>query len=200
MVVHNCLMGDEYVRFASGHAANLGAEAVSAIAGGLTACDANSTQAELKFDGVSYNPLPRTLAVSNIPARADGNDMMLILDRIGGDLSTSAATLNSIFGVLYNDMEVGVSFTFSPRSCQFLSSLSNNFPRTTPRFEAHIPAGHTGWMRLYSQDDQAIIGAAINFTADAATSASAFQQGRNLHKMTLTTTSLKIPVIPPSCR
>src|SRR5262249_32700594 len=35
----NYLIGDEYVKLSSGHAANLGAEAFSAIAGGLPLCN-----------------------------------------------------------------------------------------------------------------------------------------------------------------
>ncbi|MEK7413852.1 MAG: HYR domain-containing protein, partial [Planctomycetota bacterium] len=38
----NYLIGDEYVKFTTGHSANLGAEAISALAGGLPLCDGNS--------------------------------------------------------------------------------------------------------------------------------------------------------------
>ncbi|MBK8316609.1 MAG: hypothetical protein IPL01_22390 [Acidobacteria bacterium] len=70
----NYLIGDEYIKLNSGHAANLGAEAISALAGGLPLCDLNSTTATLNFDGVSYNGVPRVLAVDNIPAKGDSND------------------------------------------------------------------------------------------------------------------------------
>ncbi|HMX29003.1 MAG TPA: putative Ig domain-containing protein, partial [Blastocatellia bacterium] len=82
----NYLVGDEFVKFASGHAANLSAQAVAAIAGGLPACDANASTATLNFDGVSYGVLPHVLATDNLPSRADGNDTLLILNRIGGNL------------------------------------------------------------------------------------------------------------------
>jgi hypothetical protein len=196
----NFLIGDEYVKLSTGHAANLGAEAVSALAGGLPPCNENSTTATLSFDGVSYNPLPRVLAMDNLQSRDDGNDTMLVLNRIGGNLTTGAATLSSIFGIFYNDAETGLSFTFSPNACQFRSSISNNFPRTTPRFESFVPSGRSGWLKLYSTSDQAILGAAINFNANAGSTAGAFNQGHNLHKLTLTTgASLTIPVFPPSC-
>jgi len=43
-------------------------------------------------------------------------------------------------------------------------------------------------------------GAAINFNPNAETSAGAFSQGHNLHKLRLTTAaSVTIPVFPPSC-
>ena len=196
----NHLIGDEFVKFGSGHAANLGAEAVSAVPGQLTACDGNSSQAVINFDGRAYNALPRVLAASSIPSVADGNETLLILNRIGGDLGVGAARLVDIFGILYNDQEAGYSFSFNPGSCQFRSLLSNSVPRTVPRFGNVIPAGRTGWFRLYSTQDHAILGSIINRNVNAV-GAGAFNQGRNLHKLRLTTgTSVTIPVFPPVCR
>jgi hypothetical protein len=195
----NFLICDEYVKLASGHAANLGAEAFSALAGGLPACDGNSVTATLAFDGVSYNRVPRTLAASSIPARADGNDTLLVLNRFGGNLATGAGTLFNLFGIFYDDAENALSFTFNPGTCQFRSSLSNNFPRLTPRFENFIPAGRSGWMRLYSTSDIGLLGAVLNFNANAGTNAGAFNQGRNLHKLTLTAQTLTIPIFPANC-
>lgn len=86
----NFLAGDEYVKFSSGHAANLGAEAISALAGGLAFCNTNSVTATLSFDGISYNPVPRVLAIDNLPSRADGNDTLLILNRSSNRTSSIA--------------------------------------------------------------------------------------------------------------
>ena len=173
----NFLIGDEYVKFDSGHAANLGAEAVTAIAGGLPFCNENSSSAVLSFDGVSYSLLPRALALDNIPSRGDGNDTLLILNRIGGDLGASAARLTSLFGVFYDDLETGVSFTFNPGLCQFRSRVTNSFPRITPRFETFVPSGRGGWLKLFSTSDQAILGAAINFNPNAAGERGRLQSG-----------------------
>jgi hypothetical protein len=196
----NFLIGDEYVKLATGHAANLGAEAfAAALAGGLAPCDANSTTALLAFDGIAYNRVPRVLAVDNLASRADGNDTLLVINRIGGNLATGASTLGTIFGILYDDAESGLSFQISG-ICQLRSSLSNNFPRTAPRFENFIPAGRTGWMKLFSQSDIGILGAVLNANPNAGTNAGAFEQGHNLHKLTLTSTvTLTIPIFPPSC-
>src|SRR5262249_32371060 len=76
----NYLVGDAYVKLATGHAANLGAEAFQALAGGLPSCNTDSVTVRLKFDGISYNRLPRVVAVDNIPATADGNDTLLVLN------------------------------------------------------------------------------------------------------------------------
>lgn len=196
----NFLIGDEYVKFQSGHAANLGAEAIPALATALPACDQNSVTATLAFNGVNYARVPAVLALDSIASRADGNDTMLIVNRIGGNLGLGAATLGSIFGILYDDAEVSVSFSFSG-SCQFRSSISNNFPRTTPRFETFIPAGRTGWLKIYAQGGVVgLTGAAINFNPNTSSSAGAFNQGHNLHALTLNDQmTYVIPVFPPNC-
>ena len=195
----NYLVGDEYVKFATGHAANLGAMAFSAIAGGQTLCNANSVTATLNFDGVSYNRTPRTLALDNIGSRADGNDTLLILNRIGGNLGTGAASLGTLFGIFYDDAENALSYSITG-GCQFRSSINNVTPRITPRFETFVPAGRTGWTRIYSQSDIGMTGSAINFNPNAVSSAGAFNQGHNLHVLTLSSAaSYVIPVFPPSC-
>jgi len=195
----NYLIGDEYAKFQSGHAGNLGADAIPAVAGGFTPCTGST--ATIRFDGVSYAPLARTVALDNIPSRADGNDTLLILNRIGGDLLTRAGTLTNLFGLLYNDAETSLSFSLRPNVCQFRSTISNNFPRTTPRFEQFVPAGRSSWLKLYSTDDIALNGASFNFNANATASANAFNGGHNLHTMTTTTSaSYTLPVLPVSCQ
>ena len=196
----NFLIGDEYVKFASGHAANLGAEAFGAIAGGLPLCDQSSFTATLNLDGVSYDQAPRVLAVDNIADRENGNDTLLVVNRLGGNLATGASSLGALFGLLFDDGERGHSFTFSSSSCQVRSSLTNAFPHTAPPFESVIPAGHSGWMKLWGSADIGILGVAINFNPNVVTSAAAFSQGHNLHKLRLTSAaSLTIPIFPPSC-
>jgi hypothetical protein len=198
----NFLIGDEYVKLTTGHAANLGAEAFSALfAGVLPGCDANSVTATLNFDGTAggYNRVPAVLAASNVPSRADGNDTLIVVNRIGGNLGIGASTLGTLFGLFYDDAENVLSYSFTG-SCQFRSSFSNAFPRLTPRFETFIPAGRTGWTKIFSQTGTiGILGAELNANANAGAAAGAFNGGHNLHKLTLTTSSYTVPVFPPSC-
>ncbi|MDX2029138.1 MAG: hypothetical protein SF339_00590 [Blastocatellia bacterium] len=199
----NWLVGDEYVKTSTGHAANLGAEAFAALSRNTEAC---GTTATLAFSGAavaegqsaSYNMVPRVVAASSIPSRADGNDTLVVLNRIGGNLATGASTLGSLFGLMYDDSESVFSFSVVG-GCQLRGSLSNTFPRTTPRFETIIPAGRTGWFKIWGGDGVGILGSVLNANPNAAASASAFNGGRNLHKLTLTTASYVIPVFPPSC-
>ena len=212
----NWLIGDEYVKFATGHAANLGAEAFAALFNGgfngaagpngavplLPGCSGSSVTANLVFDGTTggYNQAPRVLAVSNIPSRLDGNDTMLIINRVGGSLATGASTTGVLFGLLYDDAENVFSYSIGG-NCQVMNSFSDSFPRTTPRFTNVIPAGRSGWTKIYNQTtDNGIIGAVINLNNNAASQANAFNGGHNLHKLTLSTTNTyTIPVFPPSC-
>lgn len=194
----NYLIGDESVKLAAGHAANLPAIAFAAL--GAVPCDEQASTAELKFDGVQYNAAPRTLALDNLPSPADGNVTLLILDRLDGNLATGLSTLGSIFGVLYNDAEAPYSFEFSSSRRQFRGVINATFPRTAPRVPTIIPAGRSGWLKLSRSSDGAIVGAAINFNPNSGTNSNAFSQGHNLHHLTLTTeASLIVPVFPPSC-
>ncbi len=196
----NYLIGDEYVKLASGHAANLAAEAFAALTSAPPICAENATTVDINLDGISYNAAPRVLAVDNIQSAADGNSTLLVINRIGGSLATGLGTIGQIFGIAYDDMERAASFEFNTSRRQFRSIISNSFPRTSPRISNLIPAGRTGWMKFWRSTDGAIIGCVINFNPTASSNASAFNQGHNLNKLTLTTeASFTVPIIPPSC-
>lgn len=197
---HNYLIGDSYVKFSSGHQANLGAEAITALHWAPAGTNTTARTALLEFDGVHYNRLPTMLSMDTVLSPADGNSTMLIVDRIGGDLTNTAATVGPLFGLLFNDQEVGFSFTTQVGACQFRQTLSNSFPRTLTPFSNVIPAGRTGWIKFWSNNEFGIFGASINFNANAAAASGAFNQGHNLHKLTLAPSStLTIPVVIPFC-
>jgi hypothetical protein len=195
----NWLIGDEYVKFSSGHAANLGAEAFAKVGAGAV-CDANSSDATLVFNGTDYNRVPRVLAVSNIMSNLDGNSTMIIVNRVGGFLSTGAATTGTLFGLLYDDAESAYSFSITG-GCQIMGILSNSYPRILGSFTGVIGQGRSGWMKLYNNGaDVGILGASINFNANATSQPGAFNGGHNMHKLTLSASNTyTIPVFPPTC-
>lgn len=196
----NALSGNAYVKLASGHAANFSAEAVAAVAANPTTCVAGNTTATLNFNGTSYNALPRVLAADKLRSPADNNALLLILNRMGGNLATGMSILGTINGELFNDMGNSFPFTFTAATPQRVQVLSNTFPVTSPVFSSVIPAGRTGWLTLAGANDIGLLGALINFNPNAATSATAFNGGHNLRKLTLTTTSsITMPVAPPMC-
>lgn len=197
----NQLIGDEYVKLSSGHTANLGADAIPAVAGGLAACNVggvNSATAALRFDGNSYAPLPRVVAADGFASRADGNETMLILNRIGGNLATGGTTTSAMTSLVYDDSENAYSLTFN-LTCQYRGSVWTS-TRATPRFDTVIPSGRSGWAKYYSNADEAFLGATINLNRNFAAQANAFSAGHNLHKLSYTTSAVyTIPVTPPSC-
>jgi hypothetical protein len=202
--VFNHLIGDEYIRMASGHATNLGAEAFAALgpAGSLVGCDSNSSTAVLNFNGMAggYNRAPRALALDNFVSPADGADTLLIINRIGGDLTAGAAEIGPLTGLAHDDGDSSGSFSFNVDRCQFQGSITNSFPRTTPPISSLVPSGRAGWLKFFSQGDNAYLGAAIVLNADQDT-LRAFNGGRNLHRLTLATNAqITIPVFPPTCR
>ncbi|NOT61613.1 MAG: DUF11 domain-containing protein, partial [Acidobacteria bacterium] len=196
----NCLIGDAFVKFGTGHQANLGAEAIAAnmmFPGGV---DTTATSVTLRFNGMHYNRLPRILALDSVGSRADGNDTLLVVDAIAGNFITSGGSIVSLFGNLYDDAEQSFSFTQPAPNCQYRSVISNTFPRLLTRFDTLVPAGRTGWMKFWSSQDVGLFGVALNRNNNATSSSGAFNQGHNLHKLALTEASTVIvPVGVPSC-
>lgn len=195
----NQLIGDEYVKFTSGHAANLGAEAIPAIAGGLLTCPGESPEAVLRFDGISYAPLPRVVATNNFSSRNDGNETLLILNRIGGNLVSGGTTTSAMTSLVYDDIETAYGFTFN-LTCQYRGSVWVS-TRAQPRFETVVPSGRSGWAKFYNNNfEEAFLGATINFNRNPVAQAGAFNGGHNLHKVSyMTSAAYTIPVFPPNC-
>jgi hypothetical protein len=149
--------------------------------------------ATLAFNGVEYDELPRALAIHSLPSLATGNSPLLIVNRLGGNLTNGAERLGTLAGLLFDDSEVSRSFMLNGGECQVRGLIGNNFPRTVPRYTTVIPAGRTGWMKFWANGDEAITGAMINEAP------SGLSGGHNLHALTTTASAtLTIPVIPAS--
>jgi hypothetical protein len=191
----NTLIGDEYVKQATGHTANLGAEALAAIDLSGIACTDTAT---LNFNGTQYDRVGGTLAVDNIPSPADGNSTLVVINAIRGSLLTGAGSVSSIFGILFDDAETPFSFTVASGRCQLVQPVVG-LRILGGGVSGAIPAGRSGWMKFWSTSNFGLLGAALNFNPSTATSPSAFTGGHNLHKLTLQTGSFTIPVFPPAC-
>jgi hypothetical protein len=202
------LVGDEYVNFATGHSANLAAEAINvAFLPFLNFTSQGGYATTLLFDGIHYNRVPRVLLADSILPPDDGNDTLLILNRFGGSLITGAGTIGPMTGVLYDDAENAVIYDFTG-GCQFVASFSDSFPLTVPRLSTFIPRGHSGWTKFWAtstvdqrplgsaNDTRAIFGAVINFNQ----SRGSFNGGHNLHVLNFNPiTTLTLPAFPLNC-
>ncbi len=195
----NYLIGDEYVALASGHSANLGAEAFAAISKVPCECDENSLSVNLMLDGERYNQAPRILMAGNLPSFADNNSTLVILNRVGGDLFEQVDMIGDFNGWLFDDQERALSFVASG-GCQFRQLINGTFPRTTPRFTQFVPSGHTGWMKFVAGEGRAILGSMIVLNTEKENFSNVFNGGRNLHRPTFASSAIyKMPVFLPHC-
>ena len=187
---HNRLIGELYLRTIAGQAANLAAISIQALEHQPAVCDQTSVTAEIRFDGYNYQLLPTTMAVDHLPSPADGLESLLIIDRIEGSLVTGMRTIGDLAGVVYNDLEVGQSFTIGSSRRQLRLALADSTLRITPRLSKSIPNGRTGWMRVSHADDGAIIGAVLTRS----------RHGHNLHALGMTAAArLVVPLTGRGC-
>jgi hypothetical protein len=193
---HNHLIGDAYVKTVIDQTrffGNYGAEAYAALRNFIS--DPTATTTSINFDGVDYDYALKTLALSNIGSRADGNFNLISIVRTGGNLGTGIASLGSLFALLYDDQEDAASFNFSG-SCQLRGVLSNTFPgRASPRFDDKIPTGRSGWLRFFMTGAGGMVGVSIRANATD----TGFNGAHMLHKLTLTTDSYVMPIFQPGC-
>ena len=201
-VQFNHLIGDEYVKFTTGHQANLGAEAFARLSNLPADCDSTRPTTDLRFNGVDYGRLPAVVALDNVPSRADGNSTLWFIDRLDGNLATSSFTSATLTGVLYDDTEAPYAIGNYGMACQLTGQiLPLGF--SGQRFETVVPPGHTGWLKLFfigAQQPKGLLGAQLNFNPNTRSISTAFNQGHLLHKLTMSdNTVLTIPVAPPTC-
>ena len=186
----NHLIGGAYVKFESGHQAALNALAVTAA--GPIQCDPSVPFTTLVFDGLTYGQLPRTVAITNLSSVADGNRTMLVVNRLGGNLTSGSTSASRFAGLLFNDIERPSSFSLSSSGCQMVGIISSSYLRTVPRYDEVIPTGRTGWIKFSCENDQGLSGVSINYNVS-----NQFNQGHNLHSLTLTgQVTYVVPIYP----
>jgi hypothetical protein len=201
-VQFNNLIGDEFVKFASGHQANLGAEAIAALRGQPAVCDGAQPRAALRFDGINYSMLPAAVALDSVPSRTDNNSTLWFLVRLDGNLVTGTFSQTTLNGTLYDDSEASFSIGNYTILCQLTGTILPDALAGGGRFDAVVPAGRTGWLKLHlsGATPSGLLGAQINFNANTQSNGNAYSQGHLLHKLSLTNnTVLTIPVTSPAC-
>lgn len=196
----NYLIGDLYLKDTLKQA-NLGAISFAAdwtVNTALSTASASASTADIVFNTAgsnTYNSLPATLALSNIPSLAAGDRTFLVINRPAGSFVTGPSSVGTLFGLLYDDAEQSQSFQITG-TCQLSGVLSDSFPRTAPRFSTVIPAGRTGWMKVYNTNGTTgIVGSQVVYNlADNVN----FWGGHNLHALTLTSAAntATLPIFP----
>jgi hypothetical protein len=203
----NHLTGEAQVKFLTGHSAGLKALAFSALfTGVMPGCNANAVTANLNFDGSGngYNRVPSTLAIENFESTAPtlaptpGNNTLLVVNRIGGDMRTGAQTTGALSGTIYDDAGGGVAFTLTG-GVQVAGFLNDNFPRIPPLLSEFIPHGRTGWLKVSAFQNRGITGAVFKLRSTGFGGTVSFTAGHNLRTLetTMTPSVLTISVRPP---
>lgn len=181
----NHLSGNAAVKLDSGHHADLAADTVAArFTGSIPGCTTISSTATLGFDGVLYNRMASRVMIDSFVASLDGNSGLLVLNRIGGDLTANIAP----HGISYEAAASG-GLDFAGG---ILNGLSPQLRRSTETF-LQVPAAETAWLTIDASGG--IAGAFLNFNPNAASTSAAFNGGHNLHRLALVTDSLVVPVL-----
>lgn len=189
-ISYNYLIGATRVKFKAGHMASLSAESFAALYPYNTILPgfvSGAQTAELMLDGTQYNQAPLILSADNIASPQDKNSALLIVNPVGGDLSSSSVvnTIGSLAGQLYDEVERGYSFQAPQNVCQVRQEINDSFIRVPGRFSKIISSSHCGTVRFWEIQGKSLSGAIINFNPDVLTAAQAYNQGHNLHTLTI---------------
>ncbi len=200
-VSFNYLIGSAHVKFASGHSAQLNAQAVAALYSGvLNNCTSSISETVIKLDGIDYGEAPATLVADTIFSQADKQSTMLIVNPVGGNFNSpdSVKTIGTLSGQVFDEAEKGYSFVASVNRCQLRETMSDSFPRIPLRLSKVIRSGTVGMMRFATNDKAPIAGSIITFNPDVKLNASGFNQGHNLQFSALTNiATYTIPIFRP---
>jgi len=194
-ISHNFLTGSEFIKTATGHGGRLSAAPIIALFEGTApGVAAGAETATINFDGSAsgYSRIPQALTIDNLTSRADGNDTIVVANRIGGNLAARAASFGTLSGTVYNRAGAKFPFSMKVNSCQMQAPLSGLVPNT----DAAIPAGQTAGMNLSDAGaDLGLLGVALNANNRSAS----FADARNFNSATLSAkNSLVIPTKVPA--
>ncbi|MFZ4794154.1 MAG: Ig domain-containing protein [Blastocatellia bacterium] len=193
----NHLVGEANVKIEAGRAFNLPALTVAALSGWTSPIEPDNVTAVIRFDGISYSQLPLALSINNFPGLSNVNETTVILNLLDGDLRSGVGVIGVIYGLVYNELAQEACFGITPNGCQHRFILSNNSPRTDPRYDLLITSKKTGWMKFWVDAGQAMTGAVVNYSTITDNN-TARNQGHNLHAITLKDSATLITnVYPP---
>ncbi|MBK6796533.1 MAG: lamin tail domain-containing protein [Acidobacteria bacterium] len=194
----NSLIGDVYLRLATGHSANLPAEACAAVSGWPLRNDQNAGSVELKFDGIQYNRMPTELAADYLALSSAENSSMLIVNRIGGDLGSELLPVGRLNVIFHSDAEKASGFEINSLERQVFAKFDSGLLTSAGGLAGELPESRYGWARIRHDSGGAITGAIINHNPGSTGNFTALNHGRNLHRLTFASaTGLKFPVRPP---
>lgn len=172
-VQNNSLIGTALIRENDGHQIVLPAFPVAKISPGRVARDEDDS-VRLKFNGVEYERLPGSLAVTSFNSETADASSMVVFSPAGDLVSGSTETIN-IYSLLFDDAQRSVPSNFSVRGYR-ADPLSAYFNRQG-MFTRRSPMPKRGWIRM-SAGSLPILGSVFNRSAG-------FTTAYNLPSLTL---------------
>lgn len=196
---YNYLIGSEDVKTADGHGGTMLATAVAAQFEGVFAETSRTPKAvTINFDGRKngYSQLPSTLSLDKVASPADGNDMILVVNRIGGNLAVQSAPITKLSGVVSDDAGTATQFDAKVDSCQMQSPLAKLLPDS----KAAIPSGHTGRIELSGETGEGGFTGAVliaNNRSQSFSGARSFDSSAQADAVSLT---IPVGAVPSACK
>ena len=179
----NHLIGTEYIRETDGKGGYLQAVSIAKRSPGEVAPDLDGTTS-LVFNDTEYERLPMSLGLASFNSQTADSSALSIYSPTN-NLVLGAVNSVSIFTLLYNDVEVALSSSFSIR-CYRYETLTSLFNRGGG-INRHVPAGRTGWIRM-TASGAPLLGSVLG-------KGNVFTGAHNLHALSLLPSySIQVPV------
>jgi hypothetical protein len=169
----NTLIGTEFIRETDGSTGYLQAISIAKRSAGDVVPDIDGNTS-LVFNGMEYEQLPTVLALATFNSQTTDSTNLAIYSP-SSNLIIGAVSTVSVFSLLYNDVEVALSSSFTI-SCYRYGTLTALFNRGGG-INRHVPAGRTGWIR-FTASGRPILGSVLG-------RGPVFNGAHNLHAITL---------------
>lgn len=178
----NYLIGTEFIRETDGRMGYLQAISIAKRSPGDVIPDVDGLT-QLVFNGTEYEQLPTVLALATFNSQTQDSTNLAIYSP-SSNLIIGAVSTVSVFSLLYNDVEVALSSSFTI-NCYRYESLTSLFNRGGG-INRHVPNDRTGWIK-FTASGRPILGSVI-------TKGPVFTGAHNLHAVTLLGTySIAVP-------
>lgn len=169
----NSLIGTEFIRESDGRTGYLQAISIAKRSPGEVIPNENG-EAVLNFNGVDYEQLPTVLALAAFNSQTTDSTTLSIYSPSSNLIIGAVSTVN-VFSLLYNDVEIAISSSFSI-NCYRYDTLTALFSRSGG-INRHVPSGRTGWIQ-FSASGRPILGSVLG-------KGPVFTGAHNLHALTL---------------
>ena len=206
----NYLIGDEYVKFSSGHNTNLPTVAFAALYGAQNSTppsedyDLTGQKVTFRLDGNRYSLAPKTVALGHLRSLVDSNQTMLVVNSLNGDATTSGInSLGQMTGTLYAALGAGTPGSPNWSTAQRLYPLTTGsssvlgLPSGTLGSNGQIPTGSIGWYVFERQAQKGISAMLINYNTN--TGPDSMKGGHNLQVLGFTDAALTLTMPLPDC-